>query len=495
MTRKIFFISLRLSTLVLGMSVAASCGSAPPVAHANFDQTALSVGEEQGKLNVSVILDAPTPTELRLPLRFNGTADLDRDFIAPQAVVFAPNTRQANFDIELRLDGESECTETATIELANSDGIRRRLNLTITDHDATGRRLRVGKAQGDFRAPSAAAAVAQPGDVVEIAEGEYAGDVAVWTANDLVICGQGRGAHLAAAGKAAEEKAIWVIKGDRVRVENVQFSGAQVSDQNGAGIRVEGNDLTVRHCSFTENENGILAGEHPDSTITVEHSLFVKNGAGDGRSHNIYIGKVRRLNIRFSTLREADVGHNVKSRAQETLLEYNLIMDGAKGHASYQVDVPNGGLAVLLGNVIQQGPEAENWTLVSYGAEGVQYKDNALVLVNNTVVNDRSSGMFVQAPTNIACTLTNNIFAGKATMACSGGAQNGNVKSDSGFVDRARYDYHLVKGAAAIDAGVAPGETHGIVLQPKYEYDSDGAVLRRVTQRALDAGAFEYNGQ
>ena len=486
--------AIQVVVCTLGFAVMSGCSSAQPVAHANFAQTSIDMNEGQGKLSVLVRLDTPTKNALRLPLKFSGTADLDRDFNAPAAVEFAANTQEARFDVEALADGEAECGETAILELGDSDGAQRRLALNIIDRDQAGRRLRVGPAR-PYLSPSAASVEAQAGDVIEIAAGDYVGDVAVWQANDIVLCGEGSGAAIKANGKSVEGKGIWVIKSDRVRVENIRFSGAKVSDRNGAGIRAEGKDLTVRHCSFTENENGILSGERRDSTITVEHSQFIKNGAGDGQSHNIYIGKVKRLNIRFSTLREAVVGHNVKSRAEETVLEYNRIMDGKDGTASYQIELPVGGFGFVIGNVIQQGPEAENSTLVSYGAEGIQHKINALYLVNNTVVNDRSSGLFVKSPKDISCALINNLFAGKGGMNCSNGMQAANLNDDSGFIDRKRYEYHLAPGSKAIDAGVEPEAVRGFSMQPKYEYDIDGAVRRRELHGIPDVGAYEFNVQ
>lgn len=477
------------------LSALSGCGNAQPLAHANFTHTSLDAREGPGpvKISVAVRLDAPTKAALRLPLKFSGTADLDRDFNAPAAIEFAADAQEARFDINVLADGESECSETAFIELANSDGAQRRLTLQFFDQDQAGRRLQVGPAPRPYLTPSAASVEAQAGDIIEIAAGDYVGDVAVWRASDIVLCGEGAGAALKANGKDAEGKGIWVIKGDRVRVENMHFSGAKVSDNNGAGIRAEGKDLTVRHSRFTENQNGILAGERADSTITIEHSQFIKNGAGDGRTHNLYIGKIKRLNVRFSTLREAVVGHNLKSRAAETVLEYNRIMDGKDGRASYQVDIPNGGFAFLIGNVIQQGAEAENWTIVSYGAEGIEHKNNALYLVNNTVVNDRHSGLFVQSPKTETCALLNNVIAGKGDMQCANGMQTANTKTDPGFVSRKEFDYRLTSGAkAAIDLSVEPEAVRGFPMQPVYEYDADGAVRRRMLQGRVDIGAYEY---
>ncbi len=474
---------------VLAISGISCCGNTPAPLRANFLQSDLSVAESQGNVELTVNIDPPAPGERRLALRYSGTADLDRDFTAPAEVVFAPNAKQVTFSITLQKDGEAECPETAVIDLAGSDGVRRRITIAIADEDPA-RRLRVGSPNG-FLGVNAASRLAQPGDVIEIAEGNYAGDVAVLQTDDLVICGAGRGAHILAAGRNVEGKGIWVVKGNRVRIENVQFSGAKVSDKNGAGIRAEGNDLTVRHARFIDNENGILAGEKPDSTITIEHSEFIHGGAGDGRSHNIYIGKIAKLVARFNVFRDAYIGHNLKSRARESIIEYNRIMDGANGKASYQVDLPNGGRALLLGNLIQQGPEAENWTLVSFGAEGLEHPDNVLVMAHNTVVNDRHSGLFVQAAKEADCVLINNLFAGKGEIQC-GGARMANVTINSGFVDRKNYDYHVKAGAASVDGAVPDTPQHDFDTQPRYEIWPDNAVSPRVQRGPGDVGAYEF---
>ncbi|MGH8645852.1 MAG: right-handed parallel beta-helix repeat-containing protein, partial [Gammaproteobacteria bacterium] len=104
-----------------------------------------------------------------------------------------------------------------------------------------------------YAKPSEAANAAGDGDVIEIMAGTYMYDVAIWAQNDLTIRGVGGRAHLQADGAAAGEKAIWVIEGDNVTIENIEFSGARVRDRNGAGIRQEGTNVTIRNCYFHHN--------------------------------------------------------------------------------------------------------------------------------------------------------------------------------------------------------------------------------------------------
>jgi hypothetical protein len=117
-------------------------------------------------------------------------------------------------------------------------------SISIDHLAAPVRLLQVGPGK-EFAKPSEAAAIAQDGDIIEIDAGVYPGDVAKWWANNLTIRGVGGYAHLRADGQHAEGKAIWVIKGDNTTIEWIEFSGATVPDQNGAGIRQEGDNLTI----------------------------------------------------------------------------------------------------------------------------------------------------------------------------------------------------------------------------------------------------------
>jgi hypothetical protein len=228
--------------------------------------------------------------------------------------------------------------------------------------------------------------------VVEIDAGVYDGDAAVWAQSDLTIRAVGGVAHVRAGSGLAEGKGIWVIKGRGVTVESAELSGARSPRRNGSGIRGEGVGLTVRDCRFHDYDAGLLAGGGPESDIVVERSEFAANGAGDGRSHNIYIVSARSFTLRASASHHTRVGHNVKSRAQRSAILYNRITDETDGSASYGIDLPDGGVAYVIGNLVQKGPRSENRTLVAYGAESLGLPRNELYVVNNTLVNDRREG-------------------------------------------------------------------------------------------------------
>lgn len=353
--------------------------------------------------------------------------------------------------------------------------------------------LQVG-ADKPFSTPCAASAAAEDGDTVEIDAGTYEGDVCAWTASGLTIRGVGGFAVLDAAGQASGGKGTWVIQGDDTTVEWVEFTGAAVPDQNGAGIRLEGTNLVVDHCSFHDNEDGILAGDNADSDIVITHSEFDHNGQGDGQSHNLYINHVRSLTFAYNRSRRSYVGHGLKSRAAETRVLYNVLADEADGQGSYQVDLPNGGLAILLGNVIEQGPLAENSGMVSFAEEAATNASQALYVVNNTFVNDLGHGTFIRNAGATDATVTNNLFVGGGTALDGPGVVTTCLETDAtGFVDAAGGDYHLLEGSPAVDAGSDPGTTaDGESLLPSQELGADGEEVSRATVGALDLGAFEW---
>lgn len=339
--------------------------------------------------------------------------------------------------------------------------------------------------------PSAAAAVAHDGDTVEIDAGTYTGDVATWTQDDLTLRGVGGMAHLVADGQSAQGKAIWVIAGDRTTVESVEFSGATVPDGNGAGIRQEGAGLKVVHCSFHDNENGILAGANPASDIEIRRSRFRDNDAGDGQTHNLYIGAIRFLYVKGSYFAGADQGHEIKSRALKTTITANRILDLAST-ASYSIDLPNGGDAKITGNVVEQGPSSPNRTLVSYGAEGLSNPVTRLWVVHNTFVNQQSSGTVLSlAAGATGIHLWDNLLVGAGTWVAGPTAERrANLRAGRGFRDPAGHDYRLLASSPVRDRGVWAPKSR----RPRYEYRHPLRYVDRPRVGRPDPGAFEYAG-
>lgn len=344
--------------------------------------------------------------------------------------------------------------------------------------------------------------VVQDGDTIEIDAETFIGQaaLAVWQSNNLLIKGVGGRPHLEAAGQSIWGKGIWVLAGNDITVENIEFSGAAVPDENGAGIRLDGIGLTVRSCYFHDNENGILTSNPYEGDILVEFSEFNHNGFGDGYSHNLYIGHVNSLTFRFNYSHHAVVGHNLKSRANENYIVYNRIMDEETGNSSRLIDLPNGGFSIVMGNLLMQGVYAENNNAVGYGLEGLSNSaPHEFYVINNTFVNKReASCVFVAIENGTAnANVSNNIFAGTGTV-ISGTTTteqtnyaNSNIV-EMGFLDESNYDYQLTTNSPVIDFGSVQGSANGYSLTPDFVYIHPTSSATRTIVSTIDAGAYEF---
>jgi hypothetical protein len=314
-----------------------------------------------------------------------------------------------------------------------------------------GKILRVGS-NGQIPTIAAAAKLAKDGDIVEIQAGEYYGDVAQWPQKLLTIRGVGGNARIIAAGKNVAGKGIWVIQNGHFTVENIDFIGAQAYDKNGAGIRFENGHLIVRNCLFYGNQNGILANSVGGSTLEIENSEFGYNGAGDGFSHNLYVGQISTLKVTGSYFHHANIGHLLKSRAAKNDIRYNRLTDEDGGRASYELDLPNGGVSTVIGNLIQQNRATENSTIIAFGEEGYAWPNNALYLSSNTIVNDHpQGGAFLRAAPGAQKIVTaNNLLAGMGKYLSPQAIKslNDNSVTWSTFVQPSRQDYRLNRNPA-----------------------------------------------
>jgi len=374
---------------------------------------------------------------------------------------------------------------------------------TFTHDFPPNRRLQVGPTRtgpNTFTVPSAAIAAALAGDVIEIDVGSYVDDNAVISTNKLTLRGVGGARpHLSSTVPTSNGKGIWVNDAQNTTVENIEFSGATAApgDDNGAGIRNEGDGFTVCNGYFHDNQNGILGG---NGTVLIEYSLFDNNGFGDGFTHNIYIdGGGTVFTLRYSSSRRANVGHTVKSRAKENHILYNRITD-ENVNTSYEIDLPNGGLSFIIGNVIEQGPNPGNTTIITYGEEGVlaDGRTNAINVVNNTIVNDHTSGAFVALFGGPTARLVNNLFAGPGSVPAASGSVTlttnltKNPTSSAGLVNAAGFDYHLTAGSPARDTGTDPGTANSVSLTPTSQYVDPANRQDRPINSTIDIGAYEF---
>lgn len=357
-----------------------------------------------------------------------------------------------------------------------------------------------------YPTPCRAFAAAKAGDTINITGNlTYRGDVCAIKQHKLTIRGVNGRPKIDAGGKNALGKGTWVVQGNDIVIENVEMFGAKVRDRNGAALRLEGTNFTLRKAFIHDNENGILSGVNTASKIVIENSEFGHNGNGTGQTHNLYIGNAGSLTFRFNFSHDADVGHNLKSRARINTIAYNRFSSTvpgqkgttASGKPSYEIDLPNAGTAYIIGNVIHQPTAHSNSNLVAYGAEGPTNPAQDLYVVNNTFLNDDSSrGTFVLIGSKVTkkALLQNNIFSGSGAVTNQVGAiEKTNYRSVApGFVNRAAWDLRPTAHALVVNAGSIPGtSSSGISLKPAYVYQHSASAGTRPTVKTIDVGAYE----
>lgn len=351
--------------------------------------------------------------------------------------------------------------------------------------------------------PKTAAGLAQNGDTVDIAYAAtpYVAYETKWPQSNLLIRGSGGLPILKAESYSVTQKAIFVTQGNDITIENIHFTNAKVPDLNGAGIRSEGVNLSLRYCTFTYNEDGILAGDKANCTILIEFCEFGFNGHGDGYSHNLYINHIQKLIFRHNYTHDCTVGHLLKSRAYETYILYNRFDSPGGYDPSREIDLPNGGQVVIIGNIIRQTVNDQNSNMIGYGLEGLTNPSpQEVYMINNTLINEKSNGTYLQCQSGTSLLKAyNNIVAGGGSFI--GGTMPSSLDTSAnfrysnitqvGFVDPSVQNYHLLNSSNAVNNGVIPGLYGNFNLTPSFEYVYDVATKDRVNHYPLDIGAFE----
>lgn len=349
----------------------------------------------------------------------------------------------------------------------------------------TERILRVGQGR-PFLLPSAAAAAAKDGDVVEIDSGLYEGDFAHWRAHHLTIRGIGGRARIKGEGKPTRSKALWVVSGRDALIENIEFSSSA-----SAGLWIEAPSPTVRDCAFLDNTRGLVANDDPESDLIIEQSEFARNG--NGMSSNLVCPDVRNLVLRHCYLHHPRQGHEITSLARSNYILYCRISD-EKSPSSMVLHIPRGGTSFLIGNLILRGVTGQSQASMVAFAVDDSAPRGMLYFVNNTVCDERQTDGFIWLGAQARAQITNNIFSGAAPVVRGGEATSFNnlVGRDPLFVNSAAYDYHLREGSPAIDAGVDPGMVGAFDLHPRFQYLHPAGKELRPVRGALDLGAFEF---
>lgn len=274
-----------------------------------------------------------------------------------------------------------------------------------------------------YKTIQAAVNAAATGDTIAIDSGNYT--CANITKSGLTLIGVGS-TRPVISGAVYGDKGLFVISGSNTTIQNLQFTNATSTSNNGAGIRMQGTNLTVLNSTFYSNQNGILSDYNTKSTITVKDSIFGKNGTcinPNGCGHAIYAGHIGTLDVENSTFSNTQAGHNIKSRANNTIVIDNKIQDTPTGTSSYLVDVPNGGAVTITGNYFEKGPKSSNPTAaIAMGEEGNLNAAGPMLIANNTFQNDDSKTQeFIWNRTgNAGLVVSGNVLSGYTTKVLNG---------------------------------------------------------------------------
>lgn len=360
------------------------------------------------------------------------------------------------------------------------------------------RTLQVGAGK-TYSKPSAAINASNNGDVIEIDPGTYSDDFASISRSITLRGVGGARPHIQrVSGTIPNGKGIYTTTAPNIAIENLEISGARVPDENGAAVRIE-NDTVICNSYLWNNENGVLGD---GTNIRIEYSEFAYNGLTDvGYTHNMYVNATN-FTLIYSYVHDAhdpnnssDTGHNVKSRSRNNYILYNRIANEDVGTASDQINLPQGGLTYIVGNVIRESPKSDSNRIILFydsGRDGAANPSLTLYMVNNTIISDDGEAYYTPG-SGTTSYIYNNLFWG-TPKSVSGANQSNNIFSSDAsiFVNKTNYDYHLNSNAPAINAGRELSSIVGFSMKVDNEYVHPTNRKTRPLNGSIDAGAYEF---
>lgn len=285
-----------------------------------------------------------------------------------------------------------------------------------------------------YARPEAALAAAHAGDRIEVhpaAGGAYARTALLVRIPNLTIVGVGAkageqvrldGAGFDYSGVGSIPRAIVQFDpdADGCVLEGFELSGASNTSHNGAGVRINQADhVSVRGCVIHDNNMGIMSNGGPAGSAVaqrIEGCLIHSNGAvsDPGFSHNLYLGGTSVV-MRACEVRSSTAGHNIKSRAHYTRVEYCWVHDSANREfdlvdGAGDTDIP-GSHAVILGCLIDKSRDtAGNRGVINFGQDGGHDHAGMLYIVNSTVVTPYVSPVVTLSAPGASLFVANSLF-------------------------------------------------------------------------------------
>jgi hypothetical protein len=226
------------------------------------------------------------------------------------------------------------------------------------------------------------------------------------------------------SGRGRTPRAIFQFNrgADYCILDGFELTGASNNSSNAAGVRInQANHVTIRNCEIHNNNMGIMSNGDAEARTAVnqliEHCEIHSNGdqRRRGRNHNLYLGGTS-ATLRFSEVHHATTGHNVKSLAHFTRIEYSYVHHSSNREfdlAGASDTAPPGAHAVLLGNIIAKNPQTQgNKSVIHFGQQGGAGtgQGGTLYLIHNTIVTPFISPVIDLSSAKARAVLVGNIL-------------------------------------------------------------------------------------
>ncbi len=290
------------------------------------------------------------------------------------------------------------------------------------------------------------------------------------------------------SGKGSVPRAIFQFNRgtDGCILDGFELSGAHNDSHNGAGVRVnQANFVTVRNCHIHANDMGIMSNGDGTAArglgLRIENCIIHHNGSSEdpGYNHNLYLGGTS-VTLSACEVHSSLTGHNVKSRAHHTRVEYSCIHDSANREFDLVDNTDterSDSHAVLIGNVIVKDPKCRgNKGLIHFGQDGGREHDGTLYLVHNTIVTPFISPLVELSAKRAKARMVGNLVS------------DGGIKQGGQQVARAR------NGAAMENvSGTHNWFSGGFSMPSGTRMDPPSNVFRRFAGKMfVDAAAHDY---
>ena len=331
---------------------------------------------------------------------------------------------------------------------------------------ANGTTLTVGTG-GAYTSLAAALAVAHDGDTIRLAAGTYTA-ATLTVSHKVIIEGAGGMAAFVPGAAPANGLAQFVTTTD-VTFRNIEISGVATPGGVAAAIRNQAGTLTVVNSFIHDNQAGVVADAGSTGSVAIYDTEIARNGTPNGAGANIDVAEIGTLTLRNDWVHDALAGPEVRSRADNTVIDASRISQAA-GNGAADLELPDGGVVAVTASVLQKGVNAQATALVHVGG-GTVHAGTGVALAGDTFISDQvPATRFVVADAGVNnMSVSNGVFAGGAAGSVQ--VQNGTnlgASARSGLTVATAAPWGAsgapVPGALTLPAGLATPPARGIMV-------------------------------